>query len=285
MKYFFPAIFFLLVQSAGAQQTKFTTSVNKTKILIGQPFEWSLKAFVSGSSATWPKIDSIPHFEVLYSSKLDSQLNNGTLILNQTITLTSWDSGRYELPSITFAGAKKTPPVLISVSYAPFDTTQDYNDIKDILDGAKASRPQWHWYLIGALLLVGLFILLFPGKKEKKPTGFVPDANSYKTALAKLQALQKAPPVDVKVLVTEAVDIFRTYLSKRKGIQSYSKTTRDLALQLQALPLPPDRYASLTQTLAETDLVKFAQLQPRAHEVMLYIETLKQSIIAIESLK
>ncbi len=285
MKYFFLAISFILLQQVLAQKAKFTASVNKTKILIGEPFEMSLKAFVSGTVAQWPVIDSLPHFEVLSRTKIDSQLNNSTLILNQTITLTSWDSGRFAVPSFSVAGSGKTTPIFIAVGYTPFDTTQEYNDVKDILDAAKSPRRQWHWYLIGALLLVGLFILLFPGRKEKKQVGFVPDANSYKTALAKLQALQNNPPFDAKVLFTEAIEIFRTYLSKRKGIESFSKTTGDLALQLQQLPLAPKTYASLTQTLSLSDLVKFAKWQPAPQEVQTSIETIKQSIIAIENLK
>lgn len=286
MKYFFFAISFLILHTGYAQKSKFATSVDKNKILIGEPFQLTLKAFVSGAIAQWPVIDSIPHFEVLAKAKVDSQLNSGTLILNQVITLTSWDSGKRIIPSFSFEGATKTAPILINVAFAPFDTTQDYNDVKDIIDAAKPERQQWHWYLIGALLLLGLFILLFPGRKVKKePTSFVPDANIYKASLAKLDALRNKTPEDTKVLYTELIYIFRAYLYKRKGIESGAKTTNDLAIQLKQLQLPKEIYTSLVQTLSVSDLVKFARWQPTPPENVTSIETIRQSIIVIENLK
>ena len=88
-----------------------------------------------------------------------------------------------------------------------------------------------------------------------------------------------------KLLYTELVSIFRDYLAKRKNIQSHSKTTDDLSIQIAALQLPIEMYQPLVQTLRLSDLVKFAQFKPGKNEEQDSIETIKQSIIAIEGLK
>lgn len=285
MKYFFLFILFWAAQAGFAQKSRFSTSVDRAKILIGEPFDLTLKAFVADGSVSWPLIDSVPHFEILSKQKLDSQVNNGTLVLNQVVTLTSWDSGKWLLPSFTLAGAPPSAPIAISVAYAPFDSAQDYHDVKDILDGTPADRPQWHWYLIGALLLAVLFILLFPRTKTKKEAGFVPHPGIYKQSLADLDRLQKTPPEDPRVLYTTLIDIFRTYLWKRKGLYSAAKTTDDLAAQLAQYSFSPATYEALLGTLSLSDVVKFARQVPDAAERQRSIETLRQSIIAIENTK
>jgi hypothetical protein len=285
MRYYLVFILFWATQAGFAQASKFSASVDRNKILIGEPFELSLKAFVSGSAITWPLIDSIPHFEILAKQKLDSQVNNGTLIFNQVITLTSWDSGKWLIPSISVDGSVPSPPILITVAYTPFDTAQEYHDVKDIMEGVSSARPQWHWYVVGALLLAVLFLLLFPRPKGKKEPGFVPHPGIYKQSLAELDSLQKGMPEDAGVLYTKLVGIFRTYLWKRKGLYSHAKTTDDLAAQLEQFPLSAPAFDALKQTLSLSDMVKFARVVPGRDERIHSIETLRQTIIALENLK
>lgn len=286
MKITLTFILLFLLNWSAAQETKFSASVNKPAILIGEPFEITLKAFVNeGRNSSWPLVDSMPHFEILSRSKLDSQLINGTLVLNQTITATSWDSGKWNLPSFSLNGSK-TAPISIIVSFAPFDAAQDYHDVKDILEVPKPERRQWHWYVAGALLLLVLFILLFPARKTKAaPVPVVADVDIYKKSLAQIEALQQNKPADAKLLYTELIQIFRTYLTKRKNIQSLSKTTGELAAQLQQLTLSSEMHQSLNNALSQSDLVKFARYQPTATENEEAIETIKTAIIEIEKLK
>lgn len=286
MKYIFLLFFFIGHLSVTGQKSKFTTSVNTSKILIGEPFELTLKAFVAGPGGTWPVMDSIPHFEVLSKKAVDSQQNNSTLILNQVITLTSWDSGRWIIPSYSFAGSGKTAPLLVTVGYTPFDTTADYNDIKDIMDAPKEERTQWYWYVVGAVLLLGLFLLLFPGRKTKKIVlPFVPDADVYKTSLARLDALAANPPSDARALYTELGQILRGYLHRRKGLQADAKISAELLAVVGQLGIGQTTYTSLAQTLQLSDLVLFAKWEPVASEKSAAVESVKQSIMEIEKTK
>ncbi len=287
MKAFFIIIFFSISQFSFAQKVELTSSIDKNVIFIGEQLQLTLKVVIPKDlTVEWPRVDSILHFEVISKSKPDSQLNANTLILTEVITLTSWDSGRWQLPSFSIAGSKKTKRITVDVTFSPFDPEQDYHDVKDILEVPGPGRSTWHWYLVGAILLLLLFILLFPSRKVKKQsTEFVADETIFKQSLLRIEKLKKDPPGDAKALYTELIDIFREYLFKRKGIQSHSKTSDDLSIQIAALNLEPATFQLVVQTLRLSDLAKFAQLKPGSGENDSSIETIKQSIIAIENLK
>lgn len=262
-----------------------TSSVDKQKILIGEQFQWQLQGnFAKGKQIHWPTVDSIPHFEVLKKSAIDSQQTEKGVTMSQTFTVTSWDSGQWTLPS--FAAVKsKTNLIKIDVSFSSFDPNQPYHDIKDILDVKKPVQSNWWWYLVGLALLLALFLLFFPGSKKKKEEPvFVPNEGAYKTALKRLEKLKAQESQDAKLFYTELINIFREYLLKRKNIQSYSKTTDDLSNQITQLNMQKDQYYSLVQTLRLSDMVKFARFQPTSEENKTSVETIKESIVAIENL-
>lgn len=280
-------LFLLFSLSAFGQKVTVTASSDKDKIVIGEQIRLTLEAVVPREEVIdWPRIDSITHFEILNASKLDSQVSGEELMLKQTLTLTSWDSGRWQIPALAIAGSKRTKPIVIDVGYSPFDRNQPYHDIKDIIDVERPRVTYWYWYLIGAVLLIVFLLLLFPPKKKQPVvTTFVPDEGIYKQSLTRLEKLKATADGDPKVFHTELVDIFREYLLKRRGIQSYSKTTDDLGVQLGQLPMPKPVYNSLLQTLRLSDLVKFARFQPTVEENRTAVDIIKQSITTIEDLK
>jgi hypothetical protein len=287
VQYYLGLISILSFNLCFSQTASFTASTDKQKIVIGEPFDLTLKATISKKdSVKWLTIDTFSHFEILNKAKVDTQLNNATFILQQKITLTSWDSGKWPIPSITFSKTQKSKPIVIDVSFSPFDANQDYHDLKDILEVPKPEKDVWYWYLIGAILLLLLFLLLFPSKKKKKEDEVKkPDENIYKTSLLRLNKLKEANIADSKLFYTELIDIFRDYLHKRKSIQSFSKTTDDLAIQISDLQLHVNKQQVLLQTLRLSDLVKFAGYKSSASEQIESLEVIRQNIIDIENLK
>jgi hypothetical protein len=277
----------LLCFTGYAQKVTVTASSDKNRIVIGEQIKLTLQAVVPRDELVdWPRIDSIHHFEVLNASKLDSQLSGEELLLKQTLTLTCWDSGRWQIPAFVLAGSQRTKPIIVDVSFSPFDRNKPYHDIKDIIDVEKQGESYWYWYLIGAVLLILLILLLFPGKKKEAPsTAFVPNEGIYKQSLARLDKLKGAADGDPKVFHTELIDIFREYLHKRKGLQSFSKTTDDLGVQIGQLQLASTVYQPMLQTLRLSDLVKFARFQPTVEENKTSVDIIKQSIIAIENIQ
>ena len=172
-------------------------------------------------------------------------------------------------------------PIVLDVVYtSPWNPNQPYHDIKGIVPVKQPGRSTWWWYVIGLAVLVALFLLFFPeGKKEK---AIELDRNAYRKAMQQLEKLQKdgIASANVKQYYTDLINIFRGYLKGAKGIQSFSKTTDDLNIQLQALKIP--EYNQLVQTLRLSDLVKFAQYKPEVNMNQEAFNIIKQSITTIE---
>lgn len=287
-KFFF--LFFLLLLactiSLAQKKNPVAATVDRNKILIGEQFDLILDArFPDVSSAGFFAVDSFPHFEIIAKSKVDTAAVGNEVLLSQRITLTSWDSGRWQLPSLALTrGLYKTKPIVMDVVFSsPFDPKQDYHDVKDILNVQKPTETKWYWYLLGALLVIGLFIILFPGKKkEKVETVIHPDA--FKTALADLHKLKKEQATkEAKVFYSGLIDVFRKYLLQRKGIHSFSQTTDDLALQIKPLQLSKEAYGDLVETLQLSDAVKFAKFMPTEEEKDESLIIIRKTIEAIEN--
>ena len=279
-------LFILLITVAGAgfsQNLPVSATVDRQKILIGEQIQLYLKAVLKkGGPSGWFMVDSFPHFEILQRSKIDSQSTSEGLFLQQTITLTSWDSGRWAIPPFAF-GHLKTRPLLVDVTYSPMDPNQPYHDIKDIIEVQKPVSSNWYWYLVGIAVLIALFLLFFPPKEEKTiAPSTIPVEDPYKTALARLAKLNAGE--ESRYLFTELVNIFRDYLQKRKNIQSFSKTTDDLSLQLRQLSLPVEQYRQLVEALQLSDMVKFARFQPTARDKEDSIQVITKNITSIENL-
>ncbi len=282
-------LFFLVILLINLGGTGFSQSpavsatTDKQKILIGEQVQLYLKAVLKKNTrAGWFVVDSFPHFEILQRSKIDSQQTTEGLFLQQTLTLTSWDSGRWAIPAFSFAGGK-TKPVVIAVGYTPMAPDQPYNDIKDIIEVEKPLASNWYWYLVALAVLIALFLLFFPPKEKKPEAPVAPPEDAYQHALKRLGKLKAGN--EAKYLYTELVDIFREYLLKRKNIQSFSKTTDDLSLQIKELQLPTDQYHQLVQALRLSDMVKFARYQPQVQENEAAIAVIEKNIISIENLK
>ena len=271
--------------TAAAQ--KVTATVDRQDILIGEQIKLRLQAnFGKDEPLQWfASIDTIARFEVLDKTGVDTSEMEGGFALSQTFTLTSWDSGKIQLPAFTLS-KWKTKPIPVNVAYSPhpFDTTKPYNDIKDILEVKRPIQETWYWYLILVLVILGLFFLFFPKGKKKAKDEFVPDEGAFKKALKQLDQLKSSDAGDAKAYYTEMIRIFRDYLHRRRNIYSFSKTTDDLSVQMQQLNMDRDKYADLLQALRLSDLVKFARYQPDKKENETSIDTVKQSIITIENL-
>lgn len=284
MRKFYLILLFLWAGVAQAQTT-FTATSDRGRILIGEQFHLQLKLTQgTGQFPPWQLPDTIPHFEVMETSKLDTLKTGTSYALQQTLTLTSWDSGKWQIPPIALPQGIATKPIDVTVAFSsPFDPKQPYHDIKDILPVEKPARTTWYWFVILGLILLLLILLIFPSKKGHVHT-VVPDTGYYKRILQQLQALDKdsAKRNEPKRFYTEMVSLFREYLVKRTGIQSHSQTTDDLTLQLDKIRMDKEALHSLIQTLKDSDFVKFAKYVPSSLEMQQAVKNMQQSIINIE---
>jgi LPXTG-motif cell wall-anchored protein len=260
-------------------------NADKNKIVIGEQIQFDFKAeFPVHEPMRFFSIDSIPHFEILNRSKIDTVDKDQRITLSQRLTLTSFDSGHYVIPSFQLPGDQPlyTDTIPVDVSFSPFDPNQNYHDIKDVIDVKPEEKKSqtWYWFVaISILLVAGIIYILL--KKKKKPVRATPPPDAYAEAKKELEKLRKENQ-PLKLFYTKLIDIFRLYIFQRKGIASLQETTDDLVLQLRSLNLPEDEFRQLAQVLRMSDFVKFAKYEPEKDDAINSFNVIKNSIDKIE---
>ena len=285
-KVFFSFFFFLSAFVSSAQnKVTIKSGIDKSKIVIGEQIHLSLEAdFPPLEPMSFFTIDSIPHFEILERKKIDTVDNREGIKLSQSLTLTSFDSGHWTIPSFELPSDKPlyTDSMGVDVGFSPFDPSKDYHDIKDVIDVQVKEKKEetWYWYAAASAVLVAAIVYLLL-RKKKKPVARTVFVDPYKAAKQELEKLQKES-LPSKAFYTRLVDIFRLYISRRKGIASLQKTTDDLVVQLRSLKLPGDEFNRLAQSLRLSDFVKFARFEPAENDKTDSFKTIKDLIDDIE---
>jgi len=273
------------------------TTVDKQKIVIGEPIQLMLEATVTGDAPlTWPSLDSLPHFDFIQKGKVDSTINNGQRYYRQYMTVTSFDSGAFAIPRLTFVeGNKKyfSDSVRIDIGYSKFDASKDYHDIKDIIEVPNPFARWFPWIVGGvALICLALVIWLIGRRKTLRslsPAKEAPKLTPYEEAIAQLRQLELQKHLlsdgSAKVYYSRLGDIFRLFLLQRMGIASLAETSDELIGQLRRLSLPGDQFSSLSETLRMSDFVKFAKYQPGPAEGEQHHRTIQGAIETLEKMK
>jgi hypothetical protein len=263
------------VPSSKAQAPQVHATVDRTKILIGEPIQLMLEATVTGNAPlTWPSLDSLPHFEFVEKGPVDSTVRSGDRYYRQYLTVTSFDSGYHALPRLLFIVGNKrafTDSVRVEVDFSKFDPKQDYHDIRDIID-VPNPYVKWIAWVVGAVTLVSLLLLIWLVGKRRlllKGEGVSepgrPLLSPYEQAVRQLDelALQKAwENGPVKTYYTQLNDILRLYVLRRLGIATLAETNEELIRGLRRVGLSDQAYSSLAETLRMSDFVKFAKYVP-----------------------
>jgi len=111
-------LFVLLIsyKFAFLQNSVISMTVDKQEILIGERIQLTVQVFLPNHKTFgFPKIDSMAHFDILERSGVDTKIVQGGITMKQTLSITSWDSGKSSIPSITFQKVKTKPiPVVVS---------------------------------------------------------------------------------------------------------------------------------------------------------------------------
>lgn len=279
-------LFLLAVCCCGAalaQPASLSVKASKNSILIGEPLE--LEVAVNAPAPVAPvALDSLPYFEVLETRAADTTRQGSSYTVRQVFVLTSWDSGLRRIPPIPYGG-KLSAAIPIAVRFSsPFDKNAPYHDIKEVEEVTVPPDNNWIWYVVLAILLAGIALLLFPRHRSEGPRPVRADEHFYKKVLQQLQALQQdeARRREPKRFYTDLVAIFRGYLFQRKGYYSDADTTTDLVQRLPQWRVPAALQQELGATLQESDLVKFAKLQPGTEEMDRAVQTLKRAVVALE---
>ena len=274
----------LVVHDSIAQgKPSIKSSVDKNRILIGEPIQLTIETGLpTGSGISFNPIDTINHFEFLGERVTDTLKKDGGISIRDIYTITSFDSGRWIIPSYTLSPGVNTDTITVTVFFSDFNSNQDYHDIKDIIEISPAKkRPVWPYTAGGIILLVLLLFFLLRKKNTVNNSTLERVIDPYEEAMKELALLKKEKP-GVKIFYSKLTDIFRLYIFRKKGILSLQKTTGDLILRLQDLNLNKEQFSKLAQSLQLGDFVKFAKFVPLADDDQNTLETIQQIIEEIE---
>jgi hypothetical protein len=282
-------IFFLLtsiaVLAGFSQSIKVSTSIDSSKIQVGDYVKMYVKAsYTPKSTVVWPELkeELSDHIAIINKSNIDTISGTDTISLNRTYTLTSYDSGSFYIPAITFKYKNTgdtafheafTDSILLDVKSIVVDTTKAFKDIK----GPISVPYDWRElipYIIGSILLALLvwFVIYYLRKRRKgeKLIDFSkPALPPYEIALRALEELKNKKLWQnnkVKAYYTELTEIIRIYIEKRFVVPAMEMTSDEIITAFRSIDIADDLKAKLRQLFVLADLVKFAKADPLPNE-------------------
>jgi hypothetical protein len=281
--FFFLLGFVLAPFLSSAQQVEVKAQTDTDRIRLGEQVHLRLSSSMppQGMNVVFPQIpDSFGHFEVVRRSVLDTTAQGNTKLLGQTIVLTSFDSGRWDIPALRFdlvsAGnitdSAFTGPLSIDVNTVEVDTTKAFKPIKAVRTVGWSFWDYWLYFAIGitvALVAIGLIVYFRSRPKKVVPVPVVAAVPPYEVALQQLQQL-KSEKVwqqgDIKQYYTRLTDILRNYFEQQFNIPALEQTSEELLQHIKPVTILNQQRDKLRSLLSLADLAKFAKLMPSPEE-------------------
>ena len=276
LRYIFFFWTLVIVSMDAGGQVAIRSSIDRNNILIGEPITVRLDAYYPlGVNIKWGLPDSIPHFDYLDKGKVDTVESIDGKKISQVLTITSFDSGQWELPPFVMMINNQpyySDSLMVNVAFAAFDPAADYRDIKDIFEvaGNQTTLIPWIVGIATALCIAITTWLLW--RKKKKPVNILPSvplAGPYEEAMQALDALKLqgwSSSGEIKMFYTRLNEILRRFIFRKLNISTVEKTNEDLLQEFKGLNIPSDAYAEIVKALRMTDFVKFAKYLPQAED-------------------
>jgi hypothetical protein len=260
--------------------------IDRSKILLGEQIQLKLTIeSVKGATGWFNLPDSFNHIEVVERNKIDTIQVGGITNYQQVITITSFDSGQWQIPGLIVPGImQKTNPLTIDVLPVDVSQMEDYNDIKDIIEVKK----QTNWIIIGIIALLTIaaiiaIVIFYRRIKAREVIAPVKIGNLSPLAWA-LQELEKLKKDglylsnNVKQHYDKLTYIARNYFVLQLQQPVLNITTDEWMVRLQSLPVDNTTKTSFFQLLRLSDTVKFAKYLPPMEENERSIDTAKEML-------
>ena len=270
---------------------------DREKILIGEQITLLLKAEnLKGNVATWFNMpDTVNHIEVVKRSKIDTIDIAGNQILQQTITITSFDSGRWQIPALvlTVEDGSRFTTLPIDIDVVPVDVSQmeNYHDIKEIVEVEQESN-KLIIILIVLITLVALAAVYYLVKRKKPRVIPAPklqgNLSPREWALQELEKLRNENLWEhnqVKQHYQRLTDITRQFFFMHLQHKSLNQTTDEWMVKLQSLSVSQPVKTTFMQLLRLADTVKFAKYLPPSGENIESINVARQMVEQAAELK
>ncbi|MDP4184238.1 MAG: hypothetical protein Q8862_03630 [Bacteroidota bacterium] len=257
--------------------------MDSTKILLGDQIKLFLEVtHPKDVKVTFPALNKMlsQNLELIQKGKVE-QSGAGNNLVNEAIelTVTSFDSGKHEIPPFYFKYSKggitdsvKTNTLTLSVNSFKIDQKKGPTDIKSPYS-ASLTLKEILPYLLGIILLLSLiFFLLYAIPRRKKALPFLfkqekPLDPPHIVALRELDHIKEEKPWEkekIKEFYTETTDIIRNYIVRRFGVSALEQTSEETIKEFRKQRNLADEKSieQLEQMLSLADLVKFAKYTP-----------------------
>lgn len=292
-------LIFLHLNIVGNAQVSVGARLDSTRILIGDQVKMHIQLSAPGNVRVQPPdltvLDSLKGVEVIDTTGWDTLQRGANYVLEQELTITSFDSGVYILPRIPVSylqngeiGIAETNTLRLEVSTIPIasDTVQ-LAPIKPIMEEPRTLEDLIPYLIpVFILLIIGAIIYLIVNRR-KKPKVVVPQKPllPHEIALQKLVTLQQQnlwQKGDVKQYQTELTFIIREYLENRFKIPALESTTDEIVQNLRKTDIEERWRDRLQELFVNADLVKFAKAQP---PMSIHEQGMNEAVAFVEATK
>lgn len=277
-------IFFILFSgfcSTVNAQTGIAILPEKNSFLLGEPIRLSITVKgLKPDSARLP--DSLGHFEILDKKPIKNSTENGLAVTTQELVITSFDSGRWQIPAIAIHNSSSTSTAFdLEVMTLPTDSIKPYGEIKE-LPNLVLPMVWWQywWVWAGLIFLIGLALWFFFRKKKTAPLAVPATSGAApfnpEGQLSQLKAQWEAGTLSSLGLGNGLAEVFRQHMAG-KGIFSQTKTGEELILLSKSL-YPTDQWQQLAQALRLCNALRFGKFEAAAHEGNHAIDVIKTAL-------
>jgi LPXTG-motif cell wall-anchored protein len=268
-------LFLLLSFQVSAQQPQINAEIDSSSIKIGEQIIFSIEVETDSTDlVVFPEGQTFDPMEMVESLGTDTTTVEDRFRLLKKYSLTQFDSGAYTIPQQKVIIQNReylTDSFRVEVADVKVDTTrQKMYPIKPAVDVPKPfSIPNWIWWLLAALVILGLAFYFFRRRKKRKEAE--PELPPYEQAMFELKQLDNSSLLqdrEIKEYYSQLAFIVRKYLDRKIYDRALESTTSELIAYLELrkqsgeLSLKDKSIDNLQQLLKRADLAKFANSRP-----------------------
>lgn len=242
-----------------------------------------LRIQVHGSSGTkvspisLQPLEQLSDLEVLDPGSLDTLSHAGTLVHEQLIKLTAWDSGYYQVPAIDITyfdanglqGQVRSKPIDLQVRLFQ-EESEAIRPINPIIEEPLTLEDALP-YLVGLVVILSLIGLVWYVRRRSRLKREVEPAPPllppHELALQRIRALEARQlwqKGELKTYYSELSYLFRAYLEGRFEFPALEYSTSEIIQEGKKMNWDLQLEHGAAKLLQTADLVKFAKAIPEA---------------------
>ena len=265
-----------------SQFVELRTELDTNQIRIGEQFHLDIDLLQPGGlTVRFPEIKDtlMSDIEVLQVYPRDTIAEDENLRIKQRYKLTSFDSGFYEIPPLTFyfqsgewSDSLESNPMYLLVHSVAVDST--IYDVKAPIHMPVSFLEIFPFVVSGLVLVAAIyFTVRYLRRRRKQKAGFTPDRPADPAHVLALRELDKLREEklwqrsEFKAYYTRLTETIRHYMERRYNIPAMEMTSYEILDNWKQSERPEeDLTVKLNRLLNLADLVKFAKEKPVASD-------------------